>query len=73
MFEINADHGTVLPKSASALVVDGEGKLSLLIPEEPGDQEICVMAQLLAAVAIKSLDPEWVDEMLATFEDSCVN
>ncbi len=73
MAEINADHGTVLPKGASALVVGGDGELSFMMSDGADDQETPQMVQLLVAVLIKSRDPEWFKDMISAFVDAKTN
>jgi hypothetical protein len=69
MTMINADHGSILPKGASALIVDEAGGLSFYLPNDDPDIDMAPMVQLLAAVLIKSKDPNWVSEMIASFEE----
>ena len=64
----NTDHGTVLPSGASALVVDEKGELAFMLAEYADDEHVPVMVQLLAAVAIRSDDEEWVAETLKVLE-----
>ncbi|MEO4000282.1 hypothetical protein [Mesorhizobium sp. CAU 1732] len=66
----STDHGTVLPPDSSALVVDGDGSLSLLLAEYADDADVPIMVQLLAAVALRSDDDEWVAETLAILDES---
>jgi hypothetical protein len=68
MHDISTDHGSVLPPDASALVVSGDGELSLFLADYPEGQDVPRMVQLLAAVALCSTDDEWVEDMLATFD-----
>ena len=68
MTDITADHGTILPAGATALVVTREGELSFLLPKDDDDQEVPRLVQLLAAVAARSADPEWIEEMLASIQ-----
>ena len=73
MTEKNADYGTVLPEGSTALVVDREGQLSFLMPKGAADEEIPEMAQLLAAVILRSRDPEWVEETIAILGEFKMN
>jgi hypothetical protein len=66
---VSTDHGSVLPAGSSALVVDEEGRLSFLLADYPEDRPLPVLVQLLAAVAIRSDDEEWVEETLSVFND----
>ena len=69
MPDIGTDHGTILPAGATALVVTRDGELSFLLPNDDDDQEVPQLVQLLAAVAVRSADAEWVEEMLASIQD----
>ncbi|MEJ6404839.1 hypothetical protein [Yoonia sp. 2307UL14-13] len=69
MTPINADHGSILPEGASALIVDEAGGLSFYMPTDDPDSDMAPMAQFPAAVLIKSKDSSWVDEMIASFEE----
>ncbi len=65
----STDHGSVLAPDASALVVEPDGSLSLMLADYPDDQPVPRMVQLLAAVALRADDEEWVDEVLAIFDE----
>ena len=67
MTDFYADHGSVLPNGVSALVVDRTGKLNLYLSNGPEDEDMQPMVQLLAAVLLRSEDPDWIAEMLAPF------
>lgn len=69
MMSANADQGTVLPAGASALVVDQSGKLIFYMAKGSEDEDLPRMVQLLAAVLVQSKDPDWVDEVIATFDN----
>lgn len=64
---MQSDTGTVLTPDQAALVVDKDGELSLLFPDLGEDAEMPAMMVLLAAVAQKAADPEWVDSMIQDF------
>lgn len=66
---VSTDHGTVLPAGSSALVVDDNGVMSLLLADYPDDADVPVMVQVLAAVAIRSTDEDWIAEVLAIFDE----
>ncbi len=68
MHSITTDHGSILPLGSSALVLDKTGKLSFYMPNEVSDADISPMVQLLAAVLIRSEDPDWVAEMISSLE-----
>jgi len=70
MTHISTDHGSILPPDASALVVSADGELSLLLADYPDDQAVPSMVQLLAAVVLRSTDPDWVEEMLAIVDEA---
>ena len=65
---VSADHGTVLPAGSSALVVDEDGRLSLMLANYSEERSLPTMALLLAAVAIRSDDEDWVEETLAVLD-----
>lgn len=65
----NADYGTVLPAGASALVVNQSGELSFYMADGAEDEDLPRMVRLLAAVLVQSEDADWVDEMIATFDN----
>lgn len=67
----HTDHGTVLQPDHAALVVDRNGELSMLYPHYADDETVPDMVALLAAVLIRSRDPEWVAEMIDTLQESC--
>lgn len=66
---VNADHGTVLPAGASALVVNQSGELSFYMADGAEDEDLSRMVRLLAAVLVQSEDADWVDEMIATLDN----
>ncbi|MEP2679681.1 hypothetical protein [Tateyamaria sp.] len=68
MTRITADHGTVIPDGTSALIVDQTGKLNFYLARGSNDGELPTMVQLLAAVLIRSKDPNWVAEMISKFD-----
>jgi hypothetical protein len=68
MKPISTDHGSVLPADASALVVTVDGELSLMLADAPEDASLPRMTLLLAAVALRATDEEWVEETLAIFD-----
>lgn len=65
----STDHGSVLASDASALVAEADGSLSLMLANYQDDEPVPRMAQLLAAVALRADDEEWVDEVLAIFDE----
>lgn len=67
--DASSDHGTVLSSRSSALVVDADGVMSLLLADYPDDAEIPLLVQVLAAVAIRSTDKDWIAEVLAIFDE----
>lgn len=64
-FTSHSDHGTVLQRDQAALVANPDGSFSLLMPDMAGDAEPSTAVQLLVAAAVRSDDPEWVEEMIA--------
>lgn len=69
MTPASTDHGSILPSDASALVVSADGELSFMLADYPEDQALPRMVQLLAAVVLRSTDADWVDEMIAIFDE----
>lgn len=67
---VSTDHGTMLPADAAALIVDVSGELSILLPNYPDAAEVPRMVQLLVAVAIRSKDEEWIDDVLTVLESA---
>jgi hypothetical protein len=67
--DASSDNGTVLSSRSSALVVDADGVMSLLLADYPDDAEIPLLVQVLAAVAIHSTDEDWIAEVLAIFDE----
>lgn len=66
----HSDHGTVIGPDHAALVVGPDGDLQLLLPDkERDDMPMPIMMVFLAAVAIRSDDPEWVKETLAILDE----
>jgi hypothetical protein len=65
----STDHGSVLSAGSSALVVDENGSLSLLLADYDDDAPVPVLVQLLAAVALRSEDEDWVAETLSVFDE----
>lgn len=66
----STDHGSVLPAGSSALVVDADGSLSLMLADYPDDQDVPLMVQLLAAVALRSDDDEWLADTLSALNET---
>ena len=64
----SSDFGTILPNDVSALIVEQTGELNLYLANHADDEELSTMTQLLTAVLIRSEDPDWVSEMISTFE-----
>ena len=69
VFEAHSDHGTVLKQSESALVVDDEGEVHLLLACDD-DDDLPRMTVLLASVLSKISDDEWVEELIEEFIDA---
>lgn len=70
MTPASTDHGSILPSDASALVVSADGELSFMLANYPEDQALPRMVRLLAAVVLRSTDADWVDEMVAIFDET---
>ena len=66
--QATTDHGTVVRADQAALVVDPDGSFSLLLPDLPVDVEASLGHALIAAIAVKMNDPEWVEGMLADLQ-----
>ena len=62
--DAHAEHGTVLHPDESALVFNREGELALLLKHREDDEEVPQLELLLAAVAIKARDQDWVAELI---------
>ncbi|KUO62641.1 MAG: hypothetical protein APF80_15870 [Alphaproteobacteria bacterium BRH_c36] len=64
-FKAHSDHGTVLQRDQAALVAEADGSFSLLMPDLPEEALPSEAVQLLVAVAMRTDDPLWVEEMIA--------
>ena len=69
MIDIHADHGTVLPVGATALVVTPDGELTFYLPNGDETHSLPRRVQLLAAVLIRSDDVDWVDEAISILDE----
>jgi hypothetical protein len=58
------DQSTVLRKDQYALVANMDGSFALYIPDLPHGTPVPRSVMLLAAIAAKIVDEEWVDGML---------
>ena len=65
------DHGTVLQSDQAALVVDPDGRFHLLLPDVPEDSATSLSHALIAAIAVKMNDPEWIEGLLADLRAAC--
>jgi hypothetical protein len=65
------DHGTVLEADQAALVVDPDGGFRLLLPHLPEDSAASLGHALIAAIAVKMNDPEWVEGLLEDLASAC--
>jgi hypothetical protein len=70
MIPASTDHGSILPSDATALVVSADGELSFMLAKYPEGEALPRMVQLLAAVVLRSTDADWVDGMIAIFDDA---
>ncbi len=52
----------------AALVVDEDGGLTVYIPDLPEGTNVPRMYRLIAAVAAKADDPDWVEQTIAVLE-----
>lgn len=62
--EAHSDHGTVLRSDQMALIANGDGSFSLYLPRFPEGATVPLSMQLLAAVAARIDDEEWIADML---------
>lgn len=62
--EAHSDYGTVLRPDQFALVAGMDGGFSLLVPDLPEGTAVPRSVQLLAAIAAKIGDEEWIDDMI---------
>jgi hypothetical protein len=69
MTEASSEHGTVLPRGSSALIVSDHGELSMFLADLGDDAPVPRLVQLLVAVLLRSTDEEWVEDMLADLDD----
>jgi hypothetical protein len=58
------DHGTVLAAEQAAVVVDPDGTFRLVFPDIEAEAEASHGHALIAAIAMKMSDPEWVEDLL---------
>lgn len=66
----HSDHGTVVGPDHAALVVGPDGALTLLLPNKPDDTaSLPLNMALLVSVAIRSDDPEWVQETVTILDE----
>jgi hypothetical protein len=63
--EAHSDHGTVLRRDQFAIAANMDGSFDLYIPDLPDDTELPLNVQLLAAIAVKIDDDEWIADMLS--------
>lgn len=56
--------GTFIQPEESALVASEDGDYRLLLRQYADDEPIPTSVMLLAAVAMKARDPEWVEQLL---------
>ena len=69
--EAHTDHGSVLRRDQFAIAANMDGSFSLYISHMADDAELPVNFQLLAVVAAKIDDEEWVEEMLRSLRERC--
>jgi hypothetical protein len=62
----HSDYGTVLKPTETALVVDEEGEMYLLMSENE-EEVLPRYAILLAAVLSRIADEDWIEEMIDEF------
>ena len=70
MIDISTDRGSVLPPDASALIFSADSELSMMMADLPPDAPVPRMVRLLAAVLLRCTDDDWVEEMLAVFDQA---
>ncbi len=64
MTDSHSDMGTVLQKDETALVIDAEGNVRMLLPEFNPEDEVPEIILALTMVMIKFHDdPDWVKEL----------
>jgi hypothetical protein len=62
---VDSDHGTVLEKGSVAIMVDKEGKWSLLIPAMQPKEIVPKHVILLTCMMVKGeRDQEWGDDLI---------
>ena len=69
--EAYTDHGTVLRSDQFAIAANMDGRFSLYFPHMADDAELPLNFQLLAVVAAKIDNEEWVEEMLSSLRERC--
>ena len=63
-----ADENTIIKPEETALVVEGNGNLRLVVPRSDMDTHP-QMAGLLAAIYVRSRDPVWIEEVFEWFTE----
>lgn len=62
--EASADYGTVVPKTAVALIVHANGDCELVTPGNGTTIRLPTHQAVICAIANKLTDPDWIDEIL---------
>jgi hypothetical protein len=65
--ETHSDHGTVVRKDQAALVADPDGGVHVLMPSS---EVLTGGARLIAAIALRLSDREWVEELLEFLDNA---
>jgi hypothetical protein len=64
MDEAANSNGFLIRSDQAAIVVDTDGRVSLLLPRQDPDAHVSPALRLLLAIALRMDDPEWIEELL---------
>jgi hypothetical protein len=62
--QMHSDHGTVVKPNQAAIVFDEAEGFQFLMPDYGDDEQVPPGVMLLAAILLKTSDPEWVRAMI---------
>lgn len=68
--DATTETGTFIAGDHAALVIDPDGEFRLLLPNVPEDSAASLGHMLITAIAVKIMDPKWVDEIMQVLEDA---